>query len=339
MARKRRKGCLPILLLAVAAMAGIGLYAKSQLEPMPKGDDRLIRFDKATPTPAALERLESAGIVRNGRVLGLFARLKSRLKWVRTGTYRLHAGMDAEQVLAALAKPIRQMFRFPETNWAARSANLLERAQICTAQEYKELIAQPQAFQKDVSFPLPKTGTLEGYLYPDTYDLPPLLGARGVIVRQLRAFEEKVLGGRPAPKDLHRALIVGSMVELEVMRDEERPVVAGVIENRLKKGMPLQIDATILYGLGEWRELTFDDYRNAATPYNTYRNKGLPPGPICSPTVKSIRAAMNPAHHDYLYYVALPEGRHLFSATYEGHLANIAKRKAALAAIEKAKAQ
>jgi UPF0755 protein len=335
MAKRRTKGCLAALGIFAALAVGCWAIAGWMLAPVAKGPVRFVRFDRPTPAGEALARLEEEGFLRSGWTMGLYARLCSPLRVVRRGTYRLSPGLEADALLRALAKPIQQMFRFPETNWAARSANLLEKAEICTAEAYKELIGQPQEFQEEVSFPLPKSGTLEGYLYPDTYDLPPLLGARGVVIRQLQNFEAKVLEGKEAPRDLHRDLIVGSMVELEVMRDEERPIVAGVIENRLRLGMPLQIDATILYGLGEWRELTFNDYRNADTPYNTYRNKGLPPGPICSPTVKSIRAAQNPAKHDYLYYVALPEGKHLFSKTYAEHLGNIAKRRAAIAALKK----
>lgn len=331
MAKRKRTGCWGVL--AVLAIAGVVAYVGAQrtLSPLPSGPNRHIRLDPAGSLEVVLRRLEKEKIVRNAWASNLYARLARKPATVKSGTYLLHPGMDTDALIAALGKPIRQMVRLPETNWAARSANLLEKAGVCTAREYMELFRKPQAFQDFVSFPLPKSGTLEGYLYPDTYDLPPLLGAKGVIVRQLRNFEKKVLGGKPAPKNLRRFLIIGSLVELEVARDVERPIVAGIIENRIKLGMHLQIDASLLYGIQKWRELTLADYRDIDSPYNIYRHKGLPPGPICSPTVKSIRAAMNPASHNYLYYVALPEGRHLFSATYAEHLANIGKRKAALA--------
>jgi len=331
MARRKRTGCWGAL--AVLAIAGVVAYIgfDRALSPLPSGPSRHIRLDPAGSLESVLERLEKEKIVRNAWATHLYARIARKPATVRTGTYLLHPGMDRDALIAALGKPIRQMVRLPETNWAARSANLLEKAGVCTAKEYMDLFRQPQSFQDVVSFPLPKSGTLEGYLYPDTYDLPPLLGARGVIVRQLKNFEKKVLEGKAPPKDLRRILIIGSLVELEVARDVERPIVAGIIENRIKLSMPLQIDASLLYGIQKWRELTFADYRNIDSPYNIYRHKGLPPGPICSPTVKSIRAAMNPASHNYLYYVALPEGRHLFSSTYAEHLANIGRRKAALA--------
>jgi UPF0755 protein len=335
----KKKGCLGCFALAVVAVAG-GFFAfRSMIAPVPVGAKRYVRFDKTVELGPALARLEKEGLLRSSLATGLYAKLKRKEAKVREGTYSLSPGLTADQLLAELQNPVRQMVRLPETNWAARSANLLERAQVCTAEEYMDLFRKPQEFQSEVGFPLPADGTLEGYLYPDTYDLPPLLGAREVILRQLRTFEKRILKGGSPPDNLRRALIIASMVELEVARHEERPIVAGVIENRLKLGMPLQIDAALLYGIQEWRALTFDDYRNIDSPYNVYRHKGLPPGPICSPTDKSYRAALNPAKHEYLYYVALPEGRHLFSKTYGEHLRNIGKRKAAIAATEKAKAQ
>ena len=167
------------------------------------------------------------------------------------------------------------------------------------------MAGKPEEFAEVVDFELPK-GSLEGYLYPDTYDLPPMLGAKGVITRQLRAFETKVVKKLGA-EGLDRALTIGSMVELEAALDEERPRVAGVIENRLKKGMRLELDATVLYALGEWKELGPGVVRTVKSPYNTYLNAGLPPGPIGSPGAKSIEAAMNPETHNYLFYVERPE--------------------------------
>jgi len=339
MAKRKRKGCLGCFVVFV--LLGIALFGAERFlnAPMPKGEGKFIRIKSDRKLDAALNQLEDQGIVRNWWSAWAFAFATRQAIIVKEGTYKVAPGMTVSEVIQALQKPERQMVRLPETNWARRSANLLEKAGVCTAAEYMELFEQPSEFQKDVSFDLSKAKTLEGYLYPDTYDLPPMLGAKGVIERQLANFEKRVLDGKPAPPNFRRALIIGSMVELEVMKDNERPIVAGVIENRLTKGIPLQIDAALLYGIQKWRALTFDDYRNIPGPYNVYTHKGLPPGPICSPTAKSIHAALNPAKHGYLYYVALPDGRHLFSATYAEHLQNIAKRKAAIAAIDKAKAQ
>jgi UPF0755 protein len=118
----------------------------------------------------------------------------------------------------------------------------------------------------------------------------------------------------------YKAVITASLIEREAAVDDERPLVAAVIFNRLKKDMLLQIDATVQYALPEWKDvLTYDDLK-VDSPYNTYLHKGLPPGPICSPGLASLEAALNPANVDYLYYVATGNGRHFFTSDYNEFL-------------------
>ncbi len=314
---------LVVILFVVAVCVFLLVRA---LEPKGAGGG-YIRVDRPTERFAVLQEAETKGYLKSARAVELFANLTRRPDTIRVGTYRLDGNQDGVQNLRALGRPISQKFRFPETNWAKRSANLLEKAEVCPAADYLEEVANPGEHKTD--FPLP-TDTLEGYLYPDTYDLPPLLGAKGVVGRQLAAFRKKVWEPLNHPKDLHRLITLASLVELETGTEKDRAMIAGVVENRLKKGMPLQIDASLLYGMGKWRRLTFKDYREFDSPYNLYRHKGLPPTPICSPSLASIRAAMAPARHNYVYYVALPNGSSLFAATYEEHKKNIKKRLEAL---------
>jgi len=331
--RKRRVGLLLTLGILAGAGGGGYLWIERETSPMPDGKEILVRFDKAPSFLEAMDELRTKGVIRSSSAMSFYTRVYRKARVTRSGTFKFKPGMTRDQILASLAKPVQQMFRCPETNWAKRTANLLERANVTLAKDYMSLWAQPESFRNDYpKLPLPVTGSLEGFLYPDTYDFPPLLGAKGVIDRQLANFEKRVMPLVSEPDKLYRALIVASMVELEVAKDSERPLVAGVIENRLRLKMPLQIDATINYGLQEWRPLTYADLK-ADGPYNTYTRLGLPPTPICSPTVDSIKAALNPAKHNYLYYVAMPEKYHLFAATFDEHRRNIAKRKAALKAL------
>jgi UPF0755 protein len=169
--------------------------------------------------------------------------------------------------------------------------------------------------------------TLEGFLFPSTYDLDPDMTADQLITRQLEAFSRETaqlpwskaaaLGLTP-----YQALTVASMVEREAKIPDERPLVAAVIYNRLRDGVKLEVDATVQYALGYWKqELTVEDLE-IDSRYNTRLYEGLPPGPICNPGVASIRAALEPAAVDYLYYVATgdEEGHHLFTASYEEFL-------------------
>jgi UPF0755 protein len=307
-------------------------YFNAELAPVAPGKSKRLRLP-AQPLDQALKTLEKEGILRNASITFLQAQILRRSRPIAEGTYEVKPGMTANEVIDALRSPMRQMVRLPETNWARRTANLLEKAEVCTAAEYLELVRQPKRFKETVSFPVPED-TLEGYLYPDTYDLPPLLGAEGVILRQLRNFERRVWRDLDQPRNLDDVITKASLVEMEVARDEERPIVAGVIENRLRKGMRLQIDASINYGIQKWRPLLRSEYKSIDSPYNLYRVNGLPPTPICSPTVESIRAVLNPARHPYLYYVAMPSGESRFAADIKGHNQNFAARKAALRALE-----
>jgi UPF0755 protein len=329
--RKKRSPLLPLLLVVGLAVVGGWFWMQSNLAPLPKAELRYVRFADRSGVDAALQRLQEGKILRNAAAARIYARLTRRPSVVLAGTYRLGPGMSTGEILDALSKPIRQMVRIPETNFSYRTARLLAKREVCTEADYVAEVHKPNLAGWDRPFPAPP-GNLEGYLYPDTYELPPMMGAKGVVKRQLDAFQKKVWPQIPKGTDLNHVLTVASMVELEVKKDSERPIVAGVIENRLRQKMRLQIDATINYALKKWRPLTFKDLK-LDDPYNTYRNTGLPPGPICSPTVKSILAALKPAKHPYLYYVALPDGSHLFSATFDEHRKNIAKRKAALAKI------
>ncbi len=177
-------------------------------------------------------------------------------------------------------------------------------------------------FPKEMIPLLPENSSFRAvFLLPETYRLPEATPERLVV----QASKEwwKIFGKKASSsEDLFKVSIIASLIEMESRKDEERPIIAGVIKNRLKKGMPLQIDATVIYSwkiMGkEKKRVSYDDLK-IEDPYNTYINKGLPPGPICIPSTPSWEAAWTPANHDYLYYVADGSGGHVFSRTFEEH--------------------
>lgn len=335
MSRKSAKRNIILFLIALGVGAGVGIYKlRSDLRPEPKGAARLIRYDRKQPLSTTLYDLEQKKIIRSATALGLYARMQKMGGVVEAGTYSLAPGMEADAVLHALRNPVTVRVTVPEYFWISRTAELMEKRNIAPAQEFAVLAAQPADFQAVVDFPLP-ADTLEGYLFPDTYKMQPLVGAKSAITQQLHAFGDKVwkglMHGKPVTRaELKRIVTIASMVEREAKFDEDRPLIASVIENRLAKGMPLEVDATVLYAQQRWHVPRRSDIRNTISPYNTYKHRGLPPGPICSPGLKSIEAAMHPAKTPYLYYVAMPDGQSLFAATHEGHLANVAKRRRAM---------
>lgn len=172
---------------------------------------------------------------------------------------------------------------------------------------------------------------LEGYLFPSTYYFSKNMKEEDVIKHFLETYEKNVkpLFSKYALADgldENKVIIIASIVEREAIYDEERPLVAAVYLNRLKKNMPLEADPTVQYALGYWKKgLTYKDLQ-LPSPYNTYYVGGLPPGPICSPGLKSIEAVLNPARIDALYFVADNTGKHIFNVKYDEHIK--AKEKA-----------
>ncbi len=318
-----------VVVLALGA-AGTAWYSNFQaaLKPMEAvAAARYFRVKADSPLRTVLLQLEHDRVVRNADATAMYAKFKRVTAWVSKGTYQVRPGMTSDQIFAALQKPVQVMVRIPEGWWIARVAKRLEEKEVCSAMEYIELANSPALFKDSVSFPLPED-SLEGYLYPDTYDLPPQTGAKDTIIRQLQAFEKKVVPVLPKDANLKRTLTVASMVELEAGVDEERPKVAGVIENRLKAKQRLELDATVLYALQEWKNLGPGEVRKVESPYNTYLNAGLPPGPIGSPSLRSIEGAVEPESHPYFFYVARPNRTHYFSVTYPEHIGNIRKARA-----------
>ncbi len=329
---KRAKIVTLVLLVAVlaAGVAGYVWYSGS-IQPMPKSDPFYVRYEGDKTFDMVVDDLVTRKVIRDKRAFQVFCYINKQERVARVGTFQFNGGMTPREVMRALRRPIEQQVRIPEGWWIARVAKRLEEKGVCTAEEYIAAANTPQLFKDDVTFPLPEK-SLEGYLYPDTYDLPPLIGAHAVVRRQLQAFEEKVMAEinklpTAGEMDINRLVTIASLVELEAGVEEDRPRIAGVIENRLAINQRLQIDATVLYAIQDWRVLKPGEIATIDSPYNTYQISGLPPGPIGSPAWRSIRAVLQPEVHTYLYYVARPDRTHFFSSSYDEHLRNINKAR------------
>ncbi len=324
-----------IALAILGAMAGVSYWILMRsLAPVSiVGETRYLRIDRGETISDALSKAERIGALRSKKGTQLYARVFGGRGEVAEGTYEINTAMRGTDIAKVLLsqKPIRQNVLIREGLWMDRVATVLEENNVCEKSEAIEAFQDPERFEVTAGFPLPAE-SLEGYLFPDTYDLPPLFGPERAVRKMLDAFRKKVYEPlqSPDPQKLHEWVIVGSMIELEAEKADERPKIAGVIYNRLEIGMRLQIDATVAYAKGVMGRLFFKDYE-IDHPYNTYKIQGLPPGPICSPGAASVIAAANPEQHEYLFYVALPDGSHLFGKTYEEHLANIEVSRRAFA--------
>ncbi|MDQ2985461.1 MAG: endolytic transglycosylase MltG [Armatimonadota bacterium] len=313
------------VILSLAAGVG-GAVLFSGLGPVSEiGKPRYFRIEDGETISAALERLERDGIINSASSVRVHHRIFGGDGALNRGTYVVNPADGGDVVLKKLLDddPVRQMVLVREGLWVREVAATLEAKLVAPKHEVLAIVADPAKLGDLPRFIVPSKG-LEGYLYPETYDLPPLLGAEDAVRRMLAEFERDIYEplGKPDAGKLRSWVIIGSMVELEAKRDDERKRIAGVIYNRLMKGMPLQIDATVVYGLGERRTLKNADYL-LDHPYNTYKLKALPPGPICSPRAASVFAAAKPEKHAFFYYVAMPDGTHKFGRTYQEHLHNV----------------
>lgn len=253
---------------------------------------------------------------------------------IKPGTYRFNAGMSLAEIYNKLVQGSADFKITVREGLTVRevAALLSKRIEGFNADKFLQLCSDP-SFIATLGLNVP---TLEGYLYPSTYFWGPGTKEEDVIRVMVRTFRESVdqkLRGIDKRDGLSfpEHVVMASLIEREARVDPERPLIASVLYNRLRRGMRLQIDASVIYALawekpgltGEWnRRVTFKDLETSS-PYNTYRNKGLPPGPICNPGAPSVLATFSPAATDFLYYVYKNDGSHAFARTFEEHKKNV----------------
>jgi UPF0755 protein len=327
-----KKLALALVLLILLVLLAAGWQFKSLQKPTGKKAHwqifAVIPGEKIADLAA---RLESAGLIAGNKrtALVLAARLTGKSRHLQVGRYQLSPSQPPWEILEWIEKGKVYTFRvtIPEGFTLQQIGELLEAQGIGKAAEFIEL-ATAQADSFKTRFPRPGS-SLEGYLFPDTYEIDGRQGMRDIIDKMLHRFDEVVwqglLGGKPrsAGLSLHQVLTLASLVEGEARKADERALIAGVLMNRLQNSMLLQCDATVQYALGKRHaRLTYDDLK-VDSRYNTYKYSGLPPGPIDNPGKASIVAALAPQQSPFLFYVARGDGSHVFSRTFTEHQAAI----------------
>jgi UPF0755 protein len=270
----------------------------------------------------AAESLQSAGVVRNAALFRIYAMLRGSDRSIRAGTYVFQRGVSWNEVIDDLlgGKGLEHAITIPEGWSTYQIVPQLARVLGAPVDSVRAAV-RDTALLHALDVPTP---TLEGYLFPDTYVFPdgttPRAAVRVMVDRFQRVWQPEWDQRLQAlAMSRHDVMALASIVEKEAKLPEERPVIAAVYLNRLKRGMPLQADPTVQYALGRhvarvmYKDLEID------SPYNTYRHAGLPPGPIASPGKPAIVAALNPANVPYLYFVAHPDGHHEFTTDFAAH--------------------
>lgn len=269
--------------------------------------------------------LAKAGLIKDSKRFRGYAQAEKKGGNVRAGEFNLYTNMTAPEVLTEITTTsgiLHKLSVREGLNWW-QTAKIAEEAGLTTYSDFKKAVYNRELIKK---YNIP-ADNLEGYLFPETYMLTRPQKETGTIIAEtmvrefFKAAHKAWPDGLPSPKKIHETLILASLVEKETGDISERRTIAGVFANRLRKGYLLQSDPTIIYGLGEDFDgnLHKSQLQDKTNTYNTYRHRGLPPGPICSPGLASIEAAINPEKNNYLYFVAKGDGSHYFSRSLKEH--------------------
>ena len=320
------------LLLILAVVVAGGAWVYSNLGRPYKGytaQEQFVDIPPGTGTAGMARRLADAGVVRSARTFRLAVWLRGSSRRLQAGEYRFDRPMTAAEVVDRIARGdvhVRTL-TFREGLTIREMASVFEKAGFGSASEFIAA-SKNVGLVREVD---PQASDLEGYLFPDTYTLPRRATAEQLVERMVGRFQKVLtpeLRGQAAERGLSvRELVtLASLVEKETAKPEERPVVAGVYTNRLRIGMGLQCDPTVIYALmlaGRYDGNIRRGDLQIDSPYNTYRYAGLPPGPIAAPGEAALQAAANPADVPYLYFVSRNDGSHVFSTTLEEHNRNV----------------
>ncbi len=338
--------CFVVFIVGSAGLAGLVMYDHVMSPGMPLAEIEVIIPEGASGADVA-RILADSGLVEHPALFRLAMRLdgtgdtplasfngilhgrRASVKPIQQGAYALYKGHSPLQLLHAIYEGPRRpempdafKFTIPEG---------------LTIHQMAELFADPEAFIAAAHDPdlvarlALDVPSLEGFLMPNTYFFDKKPTEREVVERMLRQFLDdwnRLTLEFPQARaaELLEVVTMASLIEEEAKVEQERPIVASVLYNRIEKNMTLDMDSTLQYALGKYGQRMLDSDKEVDSPYNTYKNAGLPPGPICSPGLRCIRAALTPADTDYLFFVSNADGAtHTFSATIGEHNAAVAK--------------
>lgn len=324
--------------VVIIAILGVALlsFVPSYLSTVNNPDVVEITVPEGAPLSYVSDILFDKGVIKS-RIWFRYKAKEAQIdQKIKPGTYLIPSNSTFEDIFTLLEKGVADEYivlTIPEGFTLYQIAQKTEELGLGTKEEFIE--ATEKYFNDNYNFDTEDLYfKLEGYLYPETYHFTKNQTMDDIIHQLAQAMddvftEEYTKREETLGLSRHEVLTIASLIEREARHDGERATISGVIYNRLKKDMPLQIDATVIYGIGEGREHKTTIYQSELDehgPFNTYTKKGLPPGPIASPGKESIKAALYPDEHNYLYYVLSPEeDGHVFNETYDEHLKDRAK--------------
>lgn len=285
-----------------------------------QGPDVDFRISPSESFSSINARLQKQELISSARLFHRYSQYKGVMRRFKTGRYIIRTNSNLLDVFNTFINEKSQamFFTVPEGKNMFEIARMLEASSITNYEDFIKL-ARDKKFLREMGI---HADSVEGYLYPESYDLIPNLPAKTVMRMMVKEFHRKIadIDFSKTSMTPRQVLILASMVEKETGDKKERPMIAGVFHNRLKLKMRLQSDPTTIYGM-------FENYKGnitrkdllSPTPYNTYTIPSLPIGPISNPGIDSIKAVLNPASHKYLFFVSQNDGTHIFSESYASH--------------------
>ncbi len=331
---QKKSFILIVLFFLVIMMAGSGLFVFHQYSTFiktPAGSDvgrELFFIDSGQSLKKIAVNLKTQAFITNARFFIWMAKIKRADKKIQAGEYLLSGSKSPEQILSILLQGKVKLYKLtiPEGLNIKEVAVRVAQNSPCSPDQFVSLCHDPKFIQ---SLGI-ESKSLEGYLFPDTYYFPGKAGCRTIISTMVNRFKEIFTlqweqRARELGFSIAEIVTLASIIEKETGDASERPVIASVFHNRLKKHMRLESDPTVIYGIKDFDGNIKKKHLKMWTPYNTYRIKGLPEGPIANPGAQSIHAALYPETSDYLFFVSKKDTTHYFSKTIQEH--NRAVRK------------
>ena len=312
--------------LVVLVLLGLGVYFYMTAQYGPYGKGGIVELPKGSSVEQIARTLEEKDIIRNAWSFKLLVKFKKVQSKLQAGEYEFEPEMTTQEVLDKIVRGERLVYKLliPEGYNFTQIAAAIEKAGIAPAAEVKKYFRDP-AMLAQLGFP---ADSLEGYLYPATYDYERSTKLEALLGQMIKSFKQNfdtslreaaMQRGLTVPQ----VVTLASIIEKETGLASERPLISSVFHNRLNIGMPLQTDPTVIYGLPNFDgNLRKQDLQNPH-PYNTYVHVGLPPGPIASPGKASLKAAVEPATTNYLFFVSKKDNSHAFSSTLAEHEAMV----------------
>lgn len=315
------------------------VFIASQIGPYDKNNkkDIVVNIPNGSSVSTISNILYENQLIKNKDIFKIYVKVSKKAPSIKSGTYLLNQTYSNEEILDLLVSGkihhVGNKITIPEGSTSKEIIDILIKNNIGKKEEYEALINNPSEFHNKFEF-LKEDDivSLEGFLYPETYFIDEKATEKEVITIMLAGFnsvytDEVKAQVKNSKMTLQQVVSLASIVEKEAVKDEDRPIIASVFFNRLDIGMPLQSDATIQYIFEERKKIVTYADLEIDSPYNSYKNKGLPPTPISSPGIKSIKATLNPATTKYLYFVAKMDGGNNYSETYDQHLIYVQQYK------------